>query len=231
MARRRQFIQLIYDLRAELDRSSDPAAGVSDLPTLKRKLERIYETLYADYDWPHLNELFTPITLNAGQRYYDFPETLDFDRLEDVAVWWNGQPLRPTRGIGFEELAQYNSDDDARSDPVQKWDVRLVTTVEQIEVWPIPASSGQTLQFKGIRKFVPLVNDADLCLIDDHVVILHAAAELVSPKSGNKQMLLAAAQQRMARVKGRSKTGTGSIRIGMGASPKSASGVVIRVSG
>lgn len=233
MARRRQFLQLVYDLRAELERSSDPAAGVSDLPTLKRKIQRVYETLYAEYDWPHLSQKFDPIELQAGQRYYEFPTDLDFDRIEDVVVWQNSVPLRPKRGIGFEELTQYNSDDDERSDPVMKWDVQFVTNKEMCEVWPIPASAGQTIQFKGTKKFQQLVDDADLCLLDDHIVILHAAAELAPPKSGNRQAFLAAAQQRMDRIKGRSKTGENSVRIGLGSgsSPSISSRAVVRISG
>ena len=49
------------------------------------------------------------------------------------------------RGIGFDHYAQYHSDDDERADPVLAWDIRWRSTVEQIEVWPIPDSSGDTV--------------------------------------------------------------------------------------
>lgn len=230
--RRKQFGQLISDLRAELERSSDPAVGVSDLPTLKQKIARTYETLYDEHDWPHLNQMFPPIALQAGQRYYDFPDDLDFDRLEQVVVWYSGRPFEAIRGIGFEQFAFYNSEEDERSDPAQRWDVRFVQTKEQVEVWPVPASNNTTLQFKGTRKFAPLINDSDLCLLDDNMVVLFAAAELAPAKSGNKQVFLSAAQQRLARVKGRMDAGDSRLRVGMGRSePRPMSRAIVRVSG
>lgn len=230
---RRQFLQLISDLRAELERSSDPAVGVSDFPTLKQKINRVYETLYDEYDWPHLTRTFDAIPLQAGQRYYGPSAGMDFDRMAEVVVWQSGQPVPIERGITFGDYASYNSELDHRSDPVVKWDVRFDDSgnKEVIEVWPIPASNSGTIQFRGIRKFTPLVDDADVCHLDDKVVVLYAAAELVPAKSGNKQLLLAAAKERLNRIKGRSKVGTSNIRMGLGGIQPRSTGVTVRVSG
>lgn len=233
MARRKQFTQLISDLRAELERSSDPAVGVSDLPALKQAITRNYETLYDAYDWPHLNQVFDRITLNAGQRYYDFPENMDYDNLKRVVVWWNSRPVPIHRGISFEEYAVYSSEDDERVDPVVKWDVRATDTVEQCEVWPVPASSGQYLQFEGKLKFVQLVDDDDLCRLDDHLVVLYSAADLLGPKSGKVQLKITEAQQRLGMLKAKSASGSGTVRMGLGAADKGPSygRSVVRVSG
>lgn len=230
--RRRQFIQLISDLRSELVRSVDPAVNPSDLPTLKRKLSRIYETLYDEYDWPFLNITTERMTLNEGQRYYDFPDNIDFDKLdEEPAIWWNGQPHRIIRGIGFEQYATYDSENDDQSDPVQRWDVKYTDPVAQLEVWPVPASSSQAIQFKGKLKFAPLVDDADLCELDDHIVIGFAAAELL-PKDSNVQLVMSGIQQRLSRVKGRSKTASPRVRLGLGqVNPPISGKSVVRVSG
>lgn len=220
MARRKQFTQLIADLRAELGRGSDPALNVSDLASLKRTLQRQYESLYADYDWPHLNVIADRITLEAGQRYYDFPDNMDYDDVESVAVWWGGKPYPIERGIGFDEYSTYDSESDERADPALKWDVRYIEPKEMCEIWPVPTSNDQALQFVGRLKFTQLVDDADLCLIDGDLVVLSAAVELLPSKEVRAK--LAALQKRYARAKGNSKSGSGTIRLGLGAAPQPA---------
>ena len=231
--RRKQFVQLISDLRAELSKSTDPAVGVSDLPQLKQTLNRVYQSLYDLYPWPFLKRVFDRIPLQAGQRYYDFPEEMDFDNMESVAVWFSGQPLHIERGIGFEEYATYDSESDVRVDPVVKWDVRSVDdTREMLEVWPVPASNSYSIQFIGKRKFEPLVDDSDLCLLDDDLVVIHAAAELLPTKGTNIQAKLAAAQARLGMLKGRSAAGSGSVRLGLGRSNRPIMGkAVVRIGG
>lgn len=233
MARRRQFMQLVTDLRAELSQSTDPAVSVSNTPTLKRILARHYEAAYEEYDWPHLNQIFDRISLSAGERFYDFPEDCDYDDIQEIVVWWNSQPVPIHRGIGFEEYATLDSENDARSDPVERWDVRFTSTREQMEVWPIPASSNQALQIRGKTKLVPLVNDSDLCRIDDHIVILRAAVELVPEKERSAaQAKLAHAVARLGQIKARSRAASGSVRMGLGRSNRPVYGrSVVRVSG
>jgi hypothetical protein len=231
--RRKQFAQLVSDLRAELERSTDPAVGVADLPTLKQVIARNYEAAYQNYDWPHLRTIFDKIPLSAGQRFYDFPEGCDYDDVEEIVVWWNALPVPIERGIGFDDYATYDSEDGATSDPVLKWDVRATDTHEQMEVWPVPASNQQSIQIRGQRKFAPLVNDDDLCRIDDLIVVLASAVELVPAKARTAaQAKLAAAQARLARVKARSKTASPSVRMGLGRVNTPVYGKsVVRVSG
>src|SRR5690606_33146019 len=139
---RRQFSQLVTDLRAELERASEPAIAVADSATLRQKINRVYETLYAGYDWPHLERVFDAIPLQAGQRYYDPPEDMDFDRLTEAPVCWNNNLALPLeRGISFADYNTYNSENGDQSDPAIKWDVRYDETgnKEVLEIWPIPA--------------------------------------------------------------------------------------------
>lgn len=216
MARRRQFLQLIYDLRAELGKAVDPAAGVADLPSLKRTLQRNYETLYDEYDWPHLSVISDRMTVNAGQRFYDFPDNMAYESTEQVVLWWNGEPVELDRGIGFEHYASYDPENDERTDPVQRWDVRYTDPREQIELWPLPASA-QQIQLKGRKKFVQMVDEADICLIDDHILLLTCAVQLLPrQKSGDAQVALEALRQRMSRVKSNSKGDGATVKIGGG---------------
>lgn len=217
MARGTQFLQLVTMLRDELGRSNSVAVGVDDLPSLKQTINRVYESLYDEYDWPHLRQVFPKITLGAGQRYYNLPAQLDYDRIEQAVVWYSGEPHQIIRGIGFEEYEGYDSEKGERSEPALRWDIRWTGAAEQLEIWPVPSSNDQKLQFTGITKFDRLVNDNDLCLLDDNLVVLFCAAELLArQKSQDARGKLEQAQQRLYRLKGRSQAGGRMIRMGLG---------------
>ena len=163
MARGTQFLSLITDLRAELRRSSSVAVGVDDLDSLKQVLNRVYQTLVMQYNWPHLRIMFKVVSLAAGQRYYDFPTgawsgatvKLIYERVIRAAVTYSGQVQDIERGIDFEEYASYNSDDDERAEPALRWDVTWTGTADQIEIWPIPNTNDQKLHFQGVHNTPP----------------------------------------------------------------------------
>jgi hypothetical protein len=181
MARGTQLIQLVTQLRVETGRSDSVALGVDELPALKHLLKRTQENLYDRHPegWAHLRTVFDRIPLLAGDRYYDFPDTLNFDRIEDVAVWDSSTPLSITRGIGFEEYAVYDSESDVRAEPACRWDIRWTGSEEQIEIWPVPSTNNQELQFIGTRKLRDLIENDDVCDLDDQLIVLFAAAELL----------------------------------------------------
>lgn len=233
MARGRQYTQLISDVRAELRRNNDPGVRASDLPSIQQAIKRSYETLYDEYDWPHRRQIFAKIALAAGQRYYDFPDDMDFERMEKVVVWSSGIPIEITRGIDFDDYASFDSEatTPVRSDPVIKWDVRWQSTTEQIEVWPIPAGNDQDLQFIGITKFVQLVDDADLCQLDDICVVLGAAIALDKDPDNTREKV-AALTRRLAQVRARGRSGSEPVRLGLGAANKPVIGrAIVRISG
>jgi len=220
MARGTSFLDLVTMLRAELRRSINPAVGVEDIPELKRLLVRNYEMLALEYDWPHLLRLFPKIDLQAGQNQYNVPAGMAYERIKDVAAWFNGLPLPIERGIGFNEYAIFNPDAGNRSSPVLKWDVGYGDGVqEMIEVWPVPTGNGlYQIQFLGYSTVPRLVNDEDQCLLDDNLVVLFAGADAAAA-SGAKdaKTKAAAAQHLLNRLKGRSENNSRQISIGQGA--------------
>jgi hypothetical protein len=217
MARGTSLLELVNMLRNDVGRSSDVSVGVADLPELKQRINATYEFLYLDYDWPHMRQFFTRIPLNATQRYYDLPATLDYDRIERAVVWYNGRPIEISRGIAHEDYASFDSEAGETSAPVLKWDVRYTDNKEQIEVWPMPTSSGQELEFVGIKKFSRLVNDADICVLDDMMIVLRASAEILS-RQGSKDagLRLQESQLYTASIQKRTKGASRIRRVGQG---------------
>lgn len=217
MARGTQFGELITGLKEELNLSTNVGVGVDSRPMLMRAINRTYELLYRSYEWPHLRVVSDRITLSAGQRFYDFPDDLDYETVNAVHVWWNAKPLPVERGVGIEEYAAFDpEDDDQRSDPVLKWDTQWRSTDVQFEVWPVPSSNAQTIQFTGIKKFVRLVNDEDQAHIDDQVIILFAAARILkqrkSPDADTAQAQAVEALSDLRKLTGPSR----SVRMGLG---------------
>lgn len=217
MARGTQFQVLVQRLRAELNRSTSVAVGVDDLDNLKQVINRVYQTLLMEYDWPHLRRVFPRIDLAVDQQYYDFPDDLDPERIERAALWYGGEPHDIERGISFEEYAGFDTTTGETSEPAMRWDIRFTGTTDQIEVWPMPNSAEQQLEFIGIQRCPRLVDDDDLCKLDDDLIVMFAAAEKAAKdKHADAQLKLQAAQQHLHRLKGRSKPASKSYRVGLG---------------
>lgn len=185
MALGTQFMALVDMLREDLGRSTNVGVGIDDLPSLKRHINRSYAILIDKYSWPHLSYSPARIPLNAGQRYYDFPANLKLNDLTEVVAWQGNSPRELERGISHIEYAIYDSGSDVRGDLPQKWDLAFNGTVTQIEIWPMPASNSMTLAIKGAYHLVPLVADADKCMLDDELVVLGASARLLA-RQGSK---------------------------------------------
>jgi hypothetical protein len=217
-------------LRDETGRADSVAVGVDDVPQLKQILRRWQDTLYDKHDWSFLRTVFDRIPLQAGQRYYDMPALLNIDRIEDVACWDGSIPREMTRGIGFREYASYDSESDVRADPALRWDVRWTGTREQIEVWPVPASNDLELQFIGIRKPRALIANADVADLDDHMIVLYAAAELMPKGSELAKLKLDLAADRFNVCKGKAAGRGETFRMGSGPVQSERGRVTVRVS-
>jgi hypothetical protein len=166
----------------------------------------------------------------AGQRYYDFPTTINPYRLFEVRRRWNSDDIPIQRGINWQEYSSLSSDADERQDPVISWDWYTNGSSTQFEVWPVPASADCTLYFTGMRPLGAFTADSDVADLDDYLIALRAARDLVDADTLKK--MIAKEAERFRILKGNSKGGS-PIRTLAGGTwreerPK---GTIIRVSG
>jgi hypothetical protein len=230
--RGQQLTRLISKLRAELGRSTNISVGVDDAQNLTAILQRTQEMLYEDYDWPHLRQTFPAVPLQAGQRYYDLPAGLNYDRIESAVVRLSGLPVEFKRGIEVVNYASFDSDAGDRASPAQRWDIRWVDTAEQIEVWPIPDGNDSSMQFTGIRNLRRLVDGDDVSDLDDNLIVLFAAADVLAhQESPDAQIKLTMARQHYSRLKGRSTGGRSHFRLGGGCNGPQPFRATIAISG
>lgn len=210
--------QMLYDLRAEVGQSTNPAVSRSTRGRQITILNRIQKRLYGEVNWPFL-KVEKDIVLAAGQRYYDFPQEIDMDRSYRVEVWWGGEWQKIGFGINGTHYTQYNPEGPyaERSDPVWRWDYHIEddSDIPQMEVWPLPATDGdpQTLEgvmrVYGTRKLKPLVNDEDTCILDSDMIVLYAAAEILAKrKSADAPAKLENANKIYNQLKGNSTPAT-----------------------
>lgn len=222
MARGTQFLQLVTDLKAETGRASSVSVGVDELDNLKTILNRWYQMLWYAYDWPFLRKRFTEDNIEAGDNLYDLPTGLDLERIDRVSVLYNGIWRPIVRGITFEDYNCWNPDADERSDPILKWDTRLNdSNVLQLEYWPMPGTDtddgGCTIEFIGFLAWAKLVADSDVCRLDDQMVVMFAAAQILKrQKSEDADSMLAAANKHLNTLRSRTKAGETRYQIGLG---------------
>jgi hypothetical protein len=215
MARGTSLSQLRDQLRAEIGASPNPAMGTNAVHQMNLLLSRTQERLWTDFDWP-LFSVSRDIELKDGQRYYAFPNDLDFGRINQTEVKYSSVWRPMEYGIGNADYNFMDSDEGERQDPALKWSTYEGGT--QFEVWPIPASNDMTLRFTGIRKLAPLIADTDVCELDDHLLTLYAAAEMLSHnKSPDAPAKLNLANVHYARLRGLS--GKGGLTTYGGGSP------------
>jgi hypothetical protein len=220
MARRTQLQELVAQLRAETGRNQSVAVGVSEVDNLKAQLARIQEILYDEYSWPFLR-VERSINVQDGQRYYDFHDDIDYDRLECVKLKLNGIYTDLERGIEFDDFSIYDSNADERSSPVLKWDVRHTGTTEQMEIWPI-SNEAASIHFFGTKKLSRLTQDDDRADLDDRLIVLFAAAEILarqkSPDAKNKMDM---ANARLLKLRANSQSANKMIQVGLGSRSRS----------
>lgn len=226
MSRNVTLNELTRQVRAEARLSTSTSRGLDDIENIQQMIRRVQETLYDDYDWPFMRvdkEDATKV-LQAGQRYYDFPTTMNMERA--FSLWTNSTSVwtKLPQGISLQDYSEQNSDENNRSDPALKWDIINET---QYEIWPLPASNGGLVRFDGVKKLTPMVTTEDRADLDDRMIVLFVAAEILTAnKQPDAQLKLQLAQARRAKMQGRL---ISQKRLVMGGEPQVEHGIRIRV--
>lgn len=218
MARNVQLLSLLAKLRAETGRSQSISIGIDEADNFKEMLRRTQEELYEEWEWPHLR-IQRSVSLNAGQRYYDLPSDLNFDKIEDVALQYNEVYQRMERGIDFTDYTAFDSNaaTPERSSPVLKWDIRHTGSTEQLEVWPIPNDDIQTIYFFGTKKLGDLIQDSDTADLDDRLIVLFTATEILAEQdSARAQIVSEKANRRLLKLRANSVKKRRVSQIGLG---------------
>jgi hypothetical protein len=171
------FSTLVEQLRAEIGASTNVGQGVNNLPSLQQTLRRNQERLWAEFNWPHLF-IDRDEQLYAGQRYYSFNDDLDYTRI--VGAWVKYANSFEPVGYGFNPTiySAVNSETGSKSDPVQLW---RHYEGNQYEVWPVPSGqTAQVLRYRAIKKLAPLLANSDKADLDDILIVLFSAAEILA---------------------------------------------------
>lgn len=238
MANFTTFGEIVTKTRVMARQSPNPGVGSEANTRIKETINQTYETLYDSFDWPHLRYTPPRTVLVAGQRFYDMPAALNLNRIETAVTWWNEQPYDTAFGIGPREYQEVDSAGGETLDPVLRFDFRATGPGDvQIEVWPVPATSGGEIEFTGMRAWRRLVNTIDVCYLDDLVVSQLAAAIILDPISKDAaEQLRQQASLRLSGVRARAnppgtaedmpRLGAGSVSVGLVAGR-----AVVRVSG
>ena len=208
MARNTTLQVLLDDLRAEAGHSLSANLGQATEAMMLKLLNRVQRRLWEDFSWPFLHTK-KDIVMQAGQRYYNVPEGLTLERIESAKFKWGNRWDRMKYGIDPSHYNQYDSDRDTRSWPVMRYEA-YGDVAGQIEVWPVPANNGDSstgdglVRLEGVKNLSPLSAKTDTADLDDQLIVLFAAAELLTrQKSADAQLKMAQAQAHYLRVKGR----------------------------
>jgi len=177
--RGRTLTQLIESVRLESGRSSSTSLGQNEEPALKQKINRVYEFFWFQYNWNHLKIMDGDKAVSAGVYKIDPPTSIDLERLEKVSCKYGGTWYPIERGITTELYNALDSEADERSEPIENYDIQWTGSAPQVVLWPRPVAN-TTVRFQGYKAFSKLVNGSDVCLLDDMLIYLHVAAELLA---------------------------------------------------
>lgn len=201
MARGTTLEKLTLMLKAEIGATTAYNANSDMNYVLHQHLRRHYENLFDGWDWP-FKRVSRDIVTQAGERYYDWPADIDMEQQLEFWVDQFGTWIPLEQGIGPDQYNAY--DETQRQDYPYRWDWH---EGHQFEVWPTSAIDGLTLRIIGTKAANPLISESDVCDLDDQMVVLYAASEMLMRDDPNRaQQKLNMAQQREAIVKQKMRT-------------------------
>lgn len=179
MALRTTLDEIVEMARSEAKLSTNTSRGVDHLDHIRQLVRSAYNSLLDEFDWKHLNlkreDSFKQMA--AGQRYYDWPTNLNVNKIAKVWFLWGNTWGEICEGITYEQYNNKNSENDERSDPVDRWSWYGHL---QFEVWPIPVGATGRVGFQGQKKGELLTNGGSRADLDDIMLSQYVGGELLA---------------------------------------------------
>ena len=188
----------LIELRNMLKSLLGQTSGSALDPMYNRLLSDKQKWLADEFEWPFLEDRFD-LVVPAGSRYLPFP-TIDNEGLTlalnleypvKAEVYWSTIWQELDYGIDSEQFNFINSDNGETQDPIQRW---RWSQEGEIEIWPLNVQ-GTIIRFTGQRSLDVLEQDFDAADLDDQLIVLPVAAELLArskqPDASAKQALFA----------------------------------------
>jgi hypothetical protein len=202
---------LIDDVRAEAGHSLQSNLGTAMREVLIKVLQRQQKRLWEDFDWPFMRIHRDVLTQN-GQRFYNIPSDLTYESIERVEFKYGDRWIQLEYGIEQPDFDRFDSDRDIRSWPIYKW---MEAEGGQIELWPIPSQNADAstksgvVRITGKKNLRPLVAESDHADLDDTLLVLYSAAEVLArEKADDAKLKLQMAEKHYAKLRGRTSKST-----------------------
>ena len=129
---------------------------------------------YWQFDWRHLISVDKSITTNQSQTLYDWPDTVDPDRLISVLAQDTSSSL-PNIYPLIEGIDWPHDNYTTRETKPSRYERR-----EQIEIWPVPDSANYKIWLEYVQRLGRFTQDADRATIDEDIILLHAISNAKS---------------------------------------------------
>lgn len=210
MARKTTLTELLRQYRAECRFSLAVEHNVQAAQQQIMHLQRTQEWLWDDFDWPFLRVTRT-FDVQAGQRFYGPPEDIKVDRIEKLDAYWGGGYVPLHAGIDSAHYSTFDPTLDQRDWPPRRWQIAEddEQDIEQIEIWPLPGQNADAtthegrITVHGIRNLKPLVALSDHADLDDRLIVLFAASEVLASRGDkNAPVVQQAANKRYLKLRG-----------------------------
>lgn len=166
--------QLVTMVRSEAGHSLAASQGINSLDTLKYLIKRTEKQLYMAHSWPEL-ETWYPVTLGSGQSFFAYPANVAYDRIKDIycAVSQSETPTRLEFGLDPQDFPT-DSAQTAKGRPV-----RWQGNESGVTVFPVPSETTY-VRVVARKPLNDLVADGDVCTLDDTLIVMFVAAELLT---------------------------------------------------
>jgi hypothetical protein len=205
--------QLRSMLRAEVADAMDAGASSANNRLYDAVLANKQQWLAGDYAWPWRKREWD-VALAPGVRRYTWPEECSLEYPVLLQQKWSNRWTEPIpHGIDARLFNGLDPELDQRCDPISRWDwytpADAAPHVMQLEVWPLPSTAG-TLRITGQKDLAPLTGDDNTAELDDLLIVLFAAAEILTQrKQANAQAKLAQASARLNKLRAQYDRGPG----------------------